>query len=89
MQRGEGSPAYYLFDLLELERQPLIDLPLEQRREQLAELLVEGNPLVRLSAGFERRGGAAEGGGGAGSGGRGGQAARLALPTGPTEQRTG
>ena len=53
MQRGEGSPAYYLFDLLELERQPLIDQPLEQRREQLAELLVEGNPLVRLSAGFE------------------------------------
>ena len=53
MQRGEGSPAYYLFDLLELERRPLIDQPLEQRREQLAELLVEGNPLVRLSAGFE------------------------------------
>jgi len=53
MQRGEGSPAYYLFDLLELERRPLIDQPLEARREQLAELLVEGNPLVRLSAGFE------------------------------------
>jgi len=53
MQRGEGSPAYYLFDLLELERRPLIDQPLEERREQLAELLVEGNPLVRLSAGFE------------------------------------
>jgi bifunctional non-homologous end joining protein LigD len=52
MQRGEGSPAYYLFDLLELERAPVIDEPLERRRELLEQLLVEGNPLVRLSTGF-------------------------------------
>jgi bifunctional non-homologous end joining protein LigD len=53
MQRGEGSPAYYVFDLLELERRPLVDLPLEQRREQLEALLIEGNPLVRLSRSFD------------------------------------
>jgi bifunctional non-homologous end joining protein LigD len=53
MQQGGGSPAYYLFDLLELERRPVIDLPLEERRHQLEQLLVEGNPLVRLSAGFD------------------------------------
>jgi len=53
MQRGEGSPAYYVFDLLELERRPLVGLPLEQRREQLESLLIEGNPLVRLSRSFD------------------------------------
>ncbi|HEY0388039.1 MAG TPA: DNA ligase D [Gaiellales bacterium] len=53
MQRGEGSPAYYVFDLLELERRPIIDLPLEERREQLEALLIDGNPLVRLSRGFD------------------------------------
>jgi bifunctional non-homologous end joining protein LigD len=53
MQRGEGSPAYYVFDLLELERQPLLAQPLEQRREQLEALLVGGNPLVRLSTEFD------------------------------------
>ena len=89
MQRGEGSPAYYLFDLLELERRPLIDQPLEQRREQLAELLVEGNPLVRLSAGFDDGAALLKAVRRAGSGGRGGQAAGLALPAGTTEQRTG
>ena len=52
MQRGEGSPALYVFDLLELERQPLLDQPLERRREQLEQLMVPGNPLIRLSAGF-------------------------------------
>jgi len=54
MQRGEGSPAYYLFDLLELERRSLTGQPLEHRREQLEALLVEGNPLVRLSSAFEQ-----------------------------------
>ena len=53
MQRGEGSPAYYVFDLLELERQAVTAEPLEQRRARLEELLVEGNPVVRLSRGFE------------------------------------
>ena len=54
MQRGEGSPAFYLFDLLELERQPLLEQPLERRRELLEELLVEGNPLIRLSSDFDQ-----------------------------------
>src|SRR5205085_11091106 len=53
MQRGEGTPVYYVFDLLELERRPLIDQPLSARREQLEALLIEDNPLVRLSRGFD------------------------------------
>ena len=89
LQRGEGSPAYYLFDLLELERRPLIDQPLEQRREQLAELLVEGNPLVRLSAGFEDGAALLQAVARAGPGGRGGQAAGLALPAGPADSGLG
>jgi bifunctional non-homologous end joining protein LigD len=53
VQRSEGVPVFYLFDLLELERRPLTELPLEERRRMLQELLVEGNGTVRLSAGFD------------------------------------
>jgi bifunctional non-homologous end joining protein LigD len=52
VQRGEGTPVYYVFDLLELERRPLTELPLEERKRMLQELLIEGNGTVRLSAGF-------------------------------------
>ena len=59
LQRDGGPLVYYVFDLLELERRPLVDEPLEARREQLEELILPDNPLVRLSAGVRRRQGPA------------------------------
>ena len=53
MQRGEGAPAYYLFDLLELERRAADRAAAGGTSRTAVELLVEGNPLVRLSAGFD------------------------------------
>ncbi|MEO8289576.1 MAG: DNA ligase D [Gaiellaceae bacterium] len=53
MQRGSGPIVYYVFDLLELEGRPLIDLPLEERRAELARLLDRRNRTVRLSETFD------------------------------------
>jgi bifunctional non-homologous end joining protein LigD len=53
MQRGDGTIVYYVFDLLELEGKPLIDLPLEERRETLAGLLDRRNRTVLLSETFD------------------------------------
>ena len=41
-QRGEGSIAYVVFDLLELDGEPLIAEPWSRRRELLTELIVPG-----------------------------------------------
>jgi bifunctional non-homologous end joining protein LigD len=53
MQRGSGPLVYYVFDLLELEGQPHIDLPLEERRDRLAEVLDRRNRTVLLSEAFD------------------------------------
>ena len=55
MQQGkEGTTYLYLaFDLLELEGEPLVDLPLVERRARLAELLDLRPGGVQLSATFE------------------------------------
>jgi bifunctional non-homologous end joining protein LigD len=54
LQQGSDAPlAYYAFDLLELEGKPLLDRPLRERRERLAELLDERNRTVRLSEAFD------------------------------------
>ena len=39
MQRGKGALVYYVFDLLEQEGEPLVDLPLTERRRRLKKLL--------------------------------------------------
>ncbi len=52
MQQGSGALVYYLFDLLELEGEPLVDLPLEERHARLEEL-VDENATVKLSAMFD------------------------------------
>jgi bifunctional non-homologous end joining protein LigD len=63
---GEGRPSfsamqqakpetpivYYVFDLLEVEGEPLVDLPLRERRERL-EALLQPRPGVRLSETFD------------------------------------
>ena len=53
-QRKPGTPiVYYVFDLLEVEGEPLVDLPLVERRKRLAQLLDRRNKTVRLSEPFD------------------------------------
>jgi bifunctional non-homologous end joining protein LigD len=54
MQQGKaGTPIVYeAFDLLELEGEPLVDLPLAERRARLETLLDRRNRTVRLSEAF-------------------------------------
>src|SRR5438552_5720393 len=55
MQQGKpGTPiVYFVFDLLELEREPLVDLPLTERRKRLEKLLDRRSRTVRLSEVFD------------------------------------
>src|SRR5205823_60941 len=45
--------VFYVFDLLELEGEPLVDLPLVERRKRLTKLLDRRNRTVRLSEAFD------------------------------------
>jgi len=56
MQQGkpETPLVYYAFDLLELDGEPLVDLPLVERRKRLTELLDRRNRTARLSEGFDQ-----------------------------------
>jgi bifunctional non-homologous end joining protein LigD len=55
MQQGkQGTPiVFYVFDVLELEGKPLLDLPLTERRKRLDALLDRRNRTIRLSETFE------------------------------------
>jgi bifunctional non-homologous end joining protein LigD len=53
MQQGTGTLVYYVFDVLELEGKPLVDLSLEERRAELERLLDRRNRTVLLSEAFE------------------------------------
>jgi bifunctional non-homologous end joining protein LigD len=53
MQKGGYPLVYYVFDLLELEGAPLIDLPFVERRERLDGILDRRNRTVQLSETFE------------------------------------
>jgi bifunctional non-homologous end joining protein LigD len=55
MQQGKpGTPiVYYVFDLLEVEGEPIIDLPIEERRKRLENLLDKRNKTVRFSDSFD------------------------------------
>jgi bifunctional non-homologous end joining protein LigD len=52
MQRGEGTLVIELFDLLELEGEELLELPLRERRARLDALLDRSIGTVRLSEAF-------------------------------------
>jgi bifunctional non-homologous end joining protein LigD len=53
-QANAGTPiVYYVFDLLEVEGEPMIDLPLSERRDRLRELLDRRYHTVQLSEGFD------------------------------------
>jgi bifunctional non-homologous end joining protein LigD len=55
MQQGKpGTPiVYFVFDLLEVDGEPLIDLPIEERRKRLEKLLDKRNRTVRFSETFD------------------------------------
>jgi bifunctional non-homologous end joining protein LigD len=55
MQQGKaGTPlVYYVFDVLEIDGEPLVDLPLVERRKRLEQLLDRRNRCVRLSETFD------------------------------------
>ncbi len=53
-QAKPGTPiVYYVFDLLELEGESLLDRPLHERRKRLADVLDRRNRTVVLSESFE------------------------------------
>jgi bifunctional non-homologous end joining protein LigD len=55
MQQGKaGTPiVYYAFDVLEIDGEPLVDLPLVERHKRLEALLDKRNRTVRLSEAFD------------------------------------
>jgi bifunctional non-homologous end joining protein LigD len=55
MQQGKPDTpiVYYAFDVLEVDGEPVLDLPLEKRRERLESLLERRSKVVRLSETFE------------------------------------
>jgi bifunctional non-homologous end joining protein LigD len=52
MQQGSGPLVYYVFDVLEVDGEPVTDLPLAERRERLGALLDGRGKVVRLSEAF-------------------------------------
>jgi bifunctional non-homologous end joining protein LigD len=56
MQQGKRSLIYAVFDVLEIDGQPVVDLPLEERRERLEALVntkTKGAQQVQVSAWFD------------------------------------
>ena len=51
--RAAGPLVYYAFDLLELDGEPLVDLPLGERKERLRELLDKRAQVGRFSESFD------------------------------------
>jgi bifunctional non-homologous end joining protein LigD len=52
MQQGGTELVYYVFDLLEVEGEPLVERPFTERRERLAALVVPGDGFVKISEAF-------------------------------------
>ena len=53
-QAKEGTPiVYYVFDLLEVDGEPVVDLPLAERRARLRKLLDRRNRTVLFSESFD------------------------------------
>ena len=53
MQQGGHPLVYYVFDLLELEGEPLVELPFTERRQRLGGILDTRNKTVQLSEAFD------------------------------------
>ena len=56
LQEGAGTPVLVLFDLLELESEALLDLPLAERRTRLEKIVGPGAGVLRVAAVRRRRG---------------------------------
>ena len=53
-QAKAGTPiVYYLFDLLEVDGEPIVDLPLSERRARLEKLIDKRNRTVQFSDAFD------------------------------------
>jgi bifunctional non-homologous end joining protein LigD len=52
MQQGSAHLAYEVFDVLEIDGEPVVDLPLTERRTRLENVLAP-NPVVQLSGSFD------------------------------------
>ena len=89
MQQGKpGTPIVYeAFDLLEVEGEPLVDLPLSERRRRLEALLDRRNRDRPALGGVRGRCRAVRGGAGAGARGDRRQARGLAVPGGQADAR--
>jgi bifunctional non-homologous end joining protein LigD len=53
LQQGIGALVFFVFDLLELDGEPLVDEPLVERKARLRELLDERNHVVVFSDDFD------------------------------------
>lgn len=53
LQQGSGPLVFYAFDLLELDHESLVDLPLGERKQRLQKLLDGRNRTVRFSTDFD------------------------------------
>ena len=53
LQQGSGQLVYYAFDLLELDGEPLVDLPLHERKDRLTKLIDARVGPVAVSEGFD------------------------------------
>ena len=53
MQQGSGPLVLYLFDVLEIDGEPLVELPLAERHERLQALIDKRNKTVRVSDLFD------------------------------------
>jgi bifunctional non-homologous end joining protein LigD len=53
MQQGSGPLVYYVFDVLEVDGEPAIELPLGERRKKLAGLIAGGQDAIRVSETFD------------------------------------
>jgi bifunctional non-homologous end joining protein LigD len=53
MQQGGASLVFYVFDVLELDGEPLVELPLTERHERLEALLDKRYRVVRISESFD------------------------------------
>jgi bifunctional non-homologous end joining protein LigD len=53
LQQGSGPLVFYAFDLLELDGEPRVDLPLHERKAELQKLLDRRVTTVAVSEGFD------------------------------------
>jgi bifunctional non-homologous end joining protein LigD len=53
MQQGGHQLVFYAFDVLEIEGEPVVDLPFTERHERLRDLLMPDSAAVRLSETFD------------------------------------